>query len=162
MRSLLNALFVTTQGAYLSKDGETVVVSVDHEVRLRLPILTLNGIVCFGNVSCSPFLLGFCGEKGVGVSFLTEHGQFLARVVGPVSGNVLRHRQQYRCAEGDGGAVPIAAAIVGAGRCRQSEVRTGGACGIRSLALGFTVRRCAREWGNRYGGWRFQRPPPRR
>ena len=83
MRKLLNTLFVTTQGAYLSKEGETVVVSVERAVRLRLPLLTLGGIVGFGNVACSPFLLGACAEKGILVSFLTEHGRFLARVCGP-------------------------------------------------------------------------------
>ena len=87
VKKLLNTLFVTTQGAYLSKEGETVVVSVDKEVKLRIPIHTLGGIVCFGNVLCSPFLMGFCAENGVGLSFLSEYGRFLARVQGPVSGN---------------------------------------------------------------------------
>jgi CRISPR-associated protein Cas1 len=50
-------LFVTTQGAYLVKDGETVAVKVDQEVRVRIPIHTIGGIVCFGNVSASPFLM---------------------------------------------------------------------------------------------------------
>ena len=36
-----------------------------------------------------PILMGFCAENQVGLSFLTEHGRFLARVQGPVSGNVL-------------------------------------------------------------------------
>ena len=35
-------------------------------------------IVCFGRVSCSPFLLGLCAKSGVKVAFLTEHGHFLA------------------------------------------------------------------------------------
>ena len=48
MKKLLNTLFVTTQGAYLSKEGETVVVKIDGEVALRLPVHTLGGIVCFG------------------------------------------------------------------------------------------------------------------
>lgn len=99
MKKHLNTLYVTTQGAYLSKEGETVVVKVDGEVRLRIPIHTLKGIVCFGNVSCSPFLMGFCAENDVGMSFLTEHGRFLARVHGPVSGNVLLRREQYRKAD---------------------------------------------------------------
>ena len=99
MKKLLNTLFVTTQGAYLSKEGETVVVSVDKEVKLRIPIHTLGGIVCFGNVLCSPFLMGFCAENGVGLSFLSEYGRFLARVQGPVSGNVLLRREQYRRAD---------------------------------------------------------------
>jgi len=89
MKHLLNTLFVTTQGAYLAREGETVQVSVDHEKKLRLPIHTLGGIVCFGQVSCSPFLMGLCAERNVPISFLTENGRFLARVQGPVAGNVL-------------------------------------------------------------------------
>jgi CRISP-associated protein Cas1 len=99
MKKHLNTLFVTTQGAYLSKEGETVVVKVEKEIRLRVPIHTLGGIVCFGNVLCSPFLMGFCAERDVAVSFLSEHGRFLARVQGPVSGNVLLRREQYRRAD---------------------------------------------------------------
>lgn len=99
MKKLLNTLFVTTQGAYLSKDGETVAVKVDGEVSLRLPIHTLGGIVCFGQVSCSPYLMGFCAESQVAISFLTENGSFLAKVQGPVSGNVLLRREQYRRAD---------------------------------------------------------------
>ncbi|MEO0249595.1 MAG: type I-C CRISPR-associated endonuclease Cas1c [candidate division WOR-3 bacterium] len=99
MRKYLNTLFVTTQGAYLAKEGETVVVKVDGDIRLQIPIHTIRGIVCFGQVSCSPFLMGFCAEKGVAISFLTENGRFLARVQGPVSGNVLLRREQYRWAD---------------------------------------------------------------
>lgn len=99
MKKHLNTLYVTTQGAYLSKEGETVLVSVEREKKLQLPIHTLGGIVCFGRVMCSPFLMGFCAENNVGMSFLTENGRFLARVQGPVSGNVLLRREQYRRAD---------------------------------------------------------------
>ena len=99
MKKHLNTLFVTTQGSYLAKDGETVAVRVDGEVKLRIPIHTLDGIVCFGNVGCSPFLMGFSASRDVSVSFLTENGRFLARVHGPVSGNVLLRREQYRKAD---------------------------------------------------------------
>ena len=99
MKKHLNTLFVTTQGAYLAKEGETVIVRVERETRLRLPIHTIGGIVCFGNVTCSPFLMGFCAERDVAISFLTEWGRFLARVQGPVSGNVLLRREQYRRAD---------------------------------------------------------------
>lgn len=99
MKKLLNTLYVTTQKSYLGKDGETVSVYRDGKVVARIPVHTLSGIVCFGNVGMSPFLMGFCGEKEVGVSFLTERGRFLARVAGPVSGNVLVRRTQYRLAD---------------------------------------------------------------
>jgi len=99
MKKHLNTLFVTTQGAYLAKDGETVAVRIDGKVKLRIPVHTLDGIVCFGNVGCSPFLLGFCAARDVTISFLTEYGRFLARMQGPVSGNVLLRREQYRRAD---------------------------------------------------------------
>jgi len=99
MKKYLNTLFITTKGAYLSKEGETVVVSVDKEVKLQLPIHTIQGIVCFGQVSMSPYLMGFCAENKVAVSFLTEYGHFLASIQGKISGNVLLRREQYRRAD---------------------------------------------------------------
>jgi CRISPR-associated protein Cas1 len=112
MKRHLNTLFVTTQGAYLSKEGETVVVKVDGEVSLRVPVHTLGGIVCFGQVSCSPFLMGFCADSGVAISFMTENGGFLAKVQGPVSGNVLLRREQYRRADDVKSSAEIAKAIL--------------------------------------------------
>jgi len=125
VKQLLNTLYVTTQGAYLSKDGETVLVRVEKETRLRVPVHTLSGIVCFGQVSCSPPLMGFCAEKDVALSFLTEHGKFLARVQGPVNGNVLLRREQYRRADDDAGSTNIARAVVQAkiANCRTVLLR---------------------------------------
>jgi CRISPR-associated protein Cas1 len=101
-----------TQGAYLHRDGETVAVKIGSEQRLRVPVHTLEGLVCWGQVSCSPPVLGLCCEKGVGISFLTEHGRFIARVTGSVSGNVLLRRQQYRAADDSALALPIVRNIV--------------------------------------------------
>lgn len=114
MKKYLNTLYVTTQGTYLHKDGETIVVKVDGEERLRLPIHTVSGIVCFGNVSMSPFLMGHCAECSVGVSFLTDYGRFLARVHGKTSGNVLLRREHYRKADKESACIKIAHNIVAA------------------------------------------------
>lgn len=112
MKKLLNTLYVSTQGSYLRQEGETVVVSVNHEDVVRLPIHTLAGIVCFGQVSCSPPLLGMCGERGVHVSFMNEYGKFLARVTGPVSGNVLLRREQIRRADNPAATCELAKSFV--------------------------------------------------
>lgn len=112
MKKLLNTLYVTTQGTYLHQEGETVVASVEHEDVLRLPIHTLAGIVCFGQVSCSPPLLGLCGERGVHISFLTEWGKFLARVTGPISGNVLLRREQVRRSENSAATCELARSFI--------------------------------------------------
>ncbi|MBC7247325.1 MAG: type I-C CRISPR-associated endonuclease Cas1 [Actinobacteria bacterium] len=112
MKRLLNTLYVTSQGAYLSRDGETVVVRVGQETKLRVPVHTLDGIVCFGQVSCSPPLMQMCGERNVSISFLSEYGRFWARVHGPVSGNVLLRREQYRRADDPAFSSQVARNIV--------------------------------------------------
>lgn len=96
MRRQLNTLYVTTDGAWLKKDGANVVMEVEGEERARLPVHMLESVVCMGRVMVSPPLMGFCAERGICVSFLSPNGKFLARVEGPVSGNVLLRREQYR------------------------------------------------------------------
>ncbi len=99
MKRLQNTLYVSTQGTYLSKEGECVLVRIDREEKTRIPIHILDGIVCFGQISASPYLLGYCAEKGVAVTFLTQYGRFLCTVQGPVRGNILLRREQYRRAD---------------------------------------------------------------
>lgn len=112
MKKLLNTLFVMTQGSYLCREGETVIVRVEQETKLKVPIHTLGGIVCFGQVSCSPPLMELCGERKVLISFHNQHGKFLGRVQGPVSGNVLLRREQYRRADDEQISADIARAVV--------------------------------------------------
>jgi CRISPR-associated protein Cas1 len=121
MRKLLNTLYVSSQGSYLRLEGETVVVEREKEKALQLPFHTLGGLVCFGNVLCSPFLLGACAERDISISFLSEHGRFLAAVRGPVSGNVLLRRRQYRMAD-DGAATRAIAANVVSGKLANCRV----------------------------------------
>jgi len=125
MKHLLNTLYVTTQGAYVHKDGEAAVVQVNQQVRLRVPIHTLGGLVCFGQVLVSPPLMELCCERGVSISFFSEHGRFHARVEGPISGNVLLRREQYRKADSPASSAAIARASVAAKvlNCRSVLLR---------------------------------------
>ena len=99
MRKLLNTLYVTLPEAYLARDGENVLIKIENEVKFRVPIHNLEGIVCFGFAGASPGLMHLCCERGVALSFLTEYGKFMGRVTGRVSGNILLRRNQYRWTE---------------------------------------------------------------
>lgn len=99
MRKFFNTLYITSQGTYLSKERETIAVHLEDDTKRRFPFHNLDGIVCLGNIRISPYLIGACGEKGITISYLTEHGKFLGRFTGPVTGNVLLRRQQYRFAD---------------------------------------------------------------
>lgn len=98
MKKLLNTLFVTSPGLYLSKEGETVCVSKDCEPVLRIPVHTLDGIVMLNHGSLSTPFMGFCAEHGVQLSMLSESGKFYARLQGATRGNVLLRRKQYSAA----------------------------------------------------------------
>ena len=99
MIKLKNTLYLTQQGSYLHKERETLVVEADKKKLLQLPVNSIQQIFCFGNVLVSPFFLGFCGEKGIGVSFFSLYGKFLGRLQGRQSGNILLRKQQYKLAE---------------------------------------------------------------
>lgn len=114
MKHHLNTLFITTQESYLAKEGEAVLVRVEKQTKLRVPVHTLGGIVCFGRVGLSPSLMGLCGERGVAITLLSESGQFRARVNGYTPGNVLLRREQYRRADSPDASARIATAIVSA------------------------------------------------
>lgn len=99
MRRSLNTLYVTTDGAWLHKDGANVVMDVEGQTKGRVPAHMLESLVCMGRVMVSPPLMGYCAEQGIRISFLNRQGRFLARVEGPVSGNVLLRRRQYQCSD---------------------------------------------------------------
>lgn len=107
MRRQLNTLYATTDGAWLRKDGANIVMEVERQERARLPVHMLESLVCIGRVAVSPQLLGFCSEHGISICYLTPQGRFLARVEGPVSGNVLLRRAQYRRSDDPAGCAAI-------------------------------------------------------
>lgn len=112
MRRHLNTLYVTTENAWLRKDGENAVVEVDGDELGRVPVHLLGSIVCFGIIGMTPALIGHCAERGVCISMLGRNGRFLARVEGPVAGNVLLRRTQYRTTEDASKTARLASQIV--------------------------------------------------
>ncbi len=99
MRRLLNTLFILTEDTYLALENENIVVKREDEVLGRVPLLTLENILYFGYKGASPFLMGECAKRGIGMCFLSPHGRFLARVCGENPGNVLLRKKQYRISE---------------------------------------------------------------
>ena len=108
MRRLLNTLFVLTEDAYLALENENIVVKNGEAVLGRGPLLTVENIVYFGYKGASPFLMGECAKRGIGLCFLSTHGRFLARVCGENPGNVLLRKKQYRLSEDEGKSVVFA------------------------------------------------------
>ena len=114
MKKLLNTLYVTTEGAYLRKDGETVAVEIDGVPRTRLPAHLLGQIVMFGETAMSRDLMAHAAETGTSVAWLTYAGKLAGRLEGPQTGNVLLRRAQHEATKDGAAALPVARAVVAA------------------------------------------------
>ncbi len=122
MRRLLNTIYVTTEDAWLRKDGANIVVEVAGAERGRAPLHLLDGVVALSRAGASPSLLAACAEAGITVSYLSPEGRFLARVEGPRTGNVLLRRTQFRAADDQVRTTPIVRSIVAAKAANQRAV----------------------------------------
>jgi CRISPR-associated protein Cas1 len=119
---MLNTLYVTSEAAWLRKDGANLVVEVEGIEKGRAPLHMLEGVVGFGRPGASPALMAACAEAGITLSFCDPNGRFQARVEGARSGNVLLRRAQYRMADDATARVPIVRAVVAAKAANQRTV----------------------------------------
>lgn len=99
MRKLLNTLYVTSPDAYLSLDGENVVVIREEKEAGRVPLHNIEGITSFGYTGASPALMGKCARNNIALTFMSSNGSFLARIIGESRGNVLLRKKQYRISD---------------------------------------------------------------
>lgn len=138
-----NTLYLTTQGAYVSSDHLSLKISVDHEVKLTVPIHHIESVCIFGQSTVTPAALHLCWEHGVPVNCLSENGYFLGRWEGVPNTSVPLRREQYRAADDLERAARIARQCV-AGKvqnCRQSLLRSARENELESESE--ELRRCA-------------------
>lgn len=151
MHELLNVLYVQTQGAVLHLENDTVRVEVDRDPRLRVPLIRLSGIVAFGQVTLTPFLIQRCAEDGVSLVWLDRNGRFKAQVQGETRGNVLLRRAQHLALSSLDQACAIARQIVAAKIQNSRQVLLRGAREVVDPAdkeiLGAGAERLARSLG---------------
>src|SRR5688572_15550882 len=114
MAELLNTLYVQTQGAVLRLEGDGVRIIVDRDTVARVPLLRLNGIAVFGNVTVTTFLIHRCAQDGRSIVWFSRGGRFRGRVQGAISGNVLLRRAQHLALDDLTDTLHIARQIVAA------------------------------------------------
>lgn len=151
MQQLLNTLYITTEGAYVRVDHDTLKVEVEKETKLQVPLHHLGGIVCFGDVMLSPAAMARCAEDGRFVVLLDRNGRFKARVEGPVSGNVLLRCAQHAAMSNAEQTLTIARNIV-AGKIQNArQVVLRGAREADDAADAASLKATAEALGNALG-----------
>lgn len=115
MKQHLNTLYVTTEHAWLSLDGETVAVSLHNQLLGRVPLLNIQAIQTFGwSIGASVQLMAHCAEKGIHIAFCSPTGRLLCNVSGFTHGNVLLRRQQYRIADSENASILVSREMIAA------------------------------------------------
>lgn len=120
MKQILNTLYVQTQGTYLHLDHDTLKLEVERQTKLQIPLHHLGGIVAFGNILVSPFLIHRCAADGRNLVWLSQYGRFQARLAGSTAGNILLRRSQHAALDNPKATLSIARYIV-AGKLQNAR-----------------------------------------
>lgn len=126
MKTLLNTLYVQTQGTYLRLELDTLKVELEGKIKVQIPLHHLGALILFGDVMVTPAVLARCAQDGRSVTWLSRSGRFQGRLEGPVSGNVLLRRAQHEALSDPARPLAIARHLV-AGKLknmRQSVLRS--------------------------------------
>lgn len=121
-----NTLYLTVNGAYVSRDHLNLKVEIERETRLSVPIHHLESVCVFGQSSLSPHALQLCWEHGVAVNYFSESGWLLGRWEAVPNTSVTLRRAQYRAADDQWRSAALARQFV-AGKlqnARQSLLRS--------------------------------------
>lgn len=87
------SLHVVSPRAYVSRSGETIVVTVD-DAKQKIPIQDLDAVIVHGFGQVTTQAIQLCSRHGVGIEWLTMGGQFVAGISSS-PGRVQQRIRQY-------------------------------------------------------------------
>ena len=91
----MSTLYITQQGAVLSKTSERLKVSVEKQVISEIPLIKVSQVVVFGHVMITPGTLNLLMRHEIEVCYLTQHGSYLGRTQPEMSKNGPLRFEQY-------------------------------------------------------------------
>lgn len=101
MIQVKKTLYVTEEGLYLHCSNSSIEVRKDEELVTRIPATAIEQIVFLNNTTISSYLIKWCNDNSIKVSYVSNYGQYYGRVEGSISGNVLLRKEQYSMLDSD-------------------------------------------------------------
>ena len=98
----MSVVYITQQGAVVSKQGERLIVSHEDLPLLDQPLLHVSQVVLFGNISLTAPAASLLLSKRIEVVFLSSHGRYKGRLQPECSQTVDARRRQYLLATDPG------------------------------------------------------------
>lgn len=87
--------YVQEQGAYLSKQGESIVVTKHGDKLGTMPLADLSEVIIFGNVSLSTPAMQLFMQRRIPVSFLSAYGRYIGLLQPEASPHGPLRKKQY-------------------------------------------------------------------
>lgn len=95
MRRINRTVYIVNDGFYIHCEGDAFVFEKDGIEKTRIPALSIEQIVIFGNTTISSYFVGYCSEHGINVSYVSNYGKYYGSFRGGSNGNVLLRQKQY-------------------------------------------------------------------
>lgn len=105
-------LYVITQGARVSKSGETIVIEVNREKVDEVPIKDISHLVLVGHVQITTEAMHLLMSSQRTISFLGADGKMIGTASAPITKNVLLRVAQYKKFENQEFCLKIAKEII--------------------------------------------------
>lgn len=96
---MARTLYLTEQGATLSRSGERLVVQKEGETLTDLPAAKVLRVFVFGNVSLTTPAIVYLLREGKEVAFLSSRGRYYGRLISSESKNPMLRRAQLRATD---------------------------------------------------------------
>jgi len=111
-RNIPESLYVLVQGAYISKSGESIRVSVNGETVLRTHYTNISSLMIYGNVQVSVQAIKFLASNKIPIVFSSTNGKFEAITLGDYSKNGFVRIKQLQKSQDNSKRLEYAKSIV--------------------------------------------------
>lgn len=91
-----SSLYVGLQGAVLTQQGERIVVIHEGKTVMDRPLISIEDVILFGNVTITTQAKRMLLEDGHHVSYTTFNGQMIGQLIPPLNKNSILREAQYR------------------------------------------------------------------
>ena len=91
----MTVLYLQEQGSVLKKSSNRIVVALQGETLLEVPVFQLQRVLIFGNIQVTTQALGLLLEQGVDVAFFNQAGRLRGTVVSDLSKNIFVRLAQH-------------------------------------------------------------------
>ncbi len=105
-------LYITEQGAVLSKSEGRLIVTKNGENIAEVPLNKIERVNILGNISLTTQIINYFLDHGVDVVFMTQHGKYRGKLYTDGDWNVFLRLKQYEKSTDDAFKLKMAKSIV--------------------------------------------------